>query len=97
MALLMKSVYIQSIGEALLVTAVYAVASGNLGLVSFTKFPERLTLEKNAHLNVISHLLSLIPYEDLTPEHLELPPRQEVGDYQHPDISQFNIVPAVYP
>lgn len=27
-------------------TAVYALASGNLGLVSFTKFPERLTLEQ---------------------------------------------------
>jgi hypothetical protein len=27
-------------------TAVYALASGNLGLVSFTQFPERLTLEQ---------------------------------------------------
>jgi polyphosphate kinase 2 len=54
-------------------------------------------VKKNARLNVIAHLLSLIPYEDLTPEPLELPPRQEAGDYQHPDISQFHIVPAVYP
>lgn len=53
--------------------------------------------KNHARLNIISHLLSLIPYEDLTPEPLELPPRQEAGDYQHPDISQFNIVPAVYP
>ena len=27
-------------------TSVYALASGNLGLISFTKFPERLTLEQ---------------------------------------------------
>jgi len=54
-------------------------------------------VKKHARLNIISHLLILIPYEDLTPEPLELPPRQEAGDYQHPDISQFNIVPAVYP
>lgn len=54
-------------------------------------------VKRNARLNVISHLLSLIPYQDLTPDPLELPPRQEAGDYQHPDISQFNIVPALYP
>ncbi len=53
-------------------------------------------VKRNARLNVISHLLSLIPYEDLTPEPLELPPRQESADYQHPDISQFNIVPNLY-
>ena len=54
-------------------------------------------VKRNARLNVIAHLLSLIPYEDLTPETLKLPPRQEAGDYQHPDISQFEIVPARYP
>ena len=53
-------------------------------------------IKRHVRLNVISHLLSLIPYEDLTPEPLELPPRQEIGDYQHPDISQINIVPAHY-
>ncbi|HKB28305.1 MAG TPA: polyphosphate kinase 2, partial [Candidatus Limnocylindrales bacterium] len=31
--------------------------------------------KKRARLNVISHLLSLIPYEDLTPEPIVLPPR----------------------
>jgi polyphosphate kinase 2 len=54
-------------------------------------------IKRHARLNVISHLLSQIPYEDLTPEALELPPRQEAGDYQHPDLSEFNFVPAVYP
>ncbi len=54
-------------------------------------------IKRHARLNIISHLLSLIPYEDLTPEPLELPPRQPAGDYQHPDLSQFNLVPAVFP
>jgi polyphosphate kinase 2 len=54
-------------------------------------------VKRHARLNVISHLLSLIPYEDLTPKPLKLPPRQKAGDYQHPDISEFEIVPARYP
>jgi polyphosphate kinase 2 len=54
-------------------------------------------VKRHARLNVISHLLSLIHYEDLTPKPLKLPPRQKAGDYQHPDISQFEIVPARYP
>ncbi|HEV8682116.1 MAG TPA: polyphosphate kinase 2, partial [Actinomycetota bacterium] len=31
-------------------------------------------VKQRARLNVISHLLSLIPYEDLTPDPIELPP-----------------------
>ena len=54
-------------------------------------------IKRHARLNVISHLLSQIPYEDLTPETLELPPRQDAGDYQQPDFSEFNFVPTVYP
>jgi len=54
-------------------------------------------VKRNARLNIIAHLLSLIPYDDLTPKPLELPPRQEAGDYQHPDIAQFKIIPAQYP
>ena len=34
-------------------------------------------VKRHARLNVISHLLSLIPHEDLTPEPIELPPRQK--------------------
>ena len=54
-------------------------------------------IKRHARLNVISHLLSQVNYEDLTPEALELPPRQEAGDYQYPDFSEFNFVPAKYP
>ena len=54
-------------------------------------------IKRHARLNVIAHLLSLIPYEDLTPEPIKLPPRQEAGDYSPPNLDQFNVVPAVYP
>ena len=54
-------------------------------------------IKRHARLNIISHLLDQIPYKDLTPEPIELPPRQPAGGYQHPDFSDFNFVPAVYP
>ena len=54
-------------------------------------------VKRLARLNIISHLLSKVPYEDMTPEHLELPPRQDRGDYRDPDFSKYNHVPAVYP
>jgi polyphosphate kinase 2 (PPK2 family) len=54
-------------------------------------------VKRHARLNCISHLLSLIPYEDLTPEPIKLPPRQNSKDYVPPDVSEFNVVPAKYP
>lgn len=52
--------------------------------------------KKRARLNCISHLLSLIPYEDLTPEPIELPPRRDVGGYVRPPISDQTFVPNLY-
>jgi len=52
--------------------------------------------KKRARLNVISHLLSKIPYEDLTPEAIELPPRQEDKGYIRPPITDQTFVPEVY-
>lgn len=52
--------------------------------------------KKRARLNVITHLLSLIPYEDLTPEPITLPPRQPDGGYVRPPISDQTFVPEVY-
>jgi hypothetical protein len=54
-------------------------------------------IKRHARLNVISHLLSQIPYEDLTPAVPELPPRQHTGTYAPPDFSVLTFVPAVYP
>ncbi|MGI9107821.1 MAG: polyphosphate kinase 2 [Pyrinomonadaceae bacterium] len=52
--------------------------------------------KKRAHLNCIHHLLSMIPYDDLTPEKIVLPPRQEDTGYVRPPMKDQNFVPAVY-
>ena len=54
-------------------------------------------VKRHARLNVISHLLSLIPYEDLTPEPVKLPRREKSDTYQHPDMSGYSHVPERYP
>lgn len=52
-------------------------------------------IKKNARINCISHLLSMIPYEDLPEEKIELPPKQKQIDYQRPPIERNNWVPDV--
>jgi len=52
--------------------------------------------KRRARLNVISHLLSLIPYEDLTPARIELPPRQPDLGYVRPPRSDQTFVPNRY-
>lgn len=52
--------------------------------------------KKCARLNCIHHLLSMIPYEDLTPEPIKLPRRQEEGGYVRPPITEQTFVPEVY-
>ncbi|HVN93214.1 MAG TPA: polyphosphate kinase 2 [Terracidiphilus sp.] len=51
--------------------------------------------KKKARLNVIRHLLSMIPYRDLTPEPLKLPPIAK-SKYVRPPINEQNFVPEVY-
>jgi polyphosphate kinase 2 len=53
-------------------------------------------VKKRARLNCISHLLSMIPYKDLTPEPIQLPPRQEDAGYVRPPIEDQTFVPEVY-
>ena len=52
--------------------------------------------KRRSRLNVIHHLLSQIPYEDLTPEQIVLPPRQPDGGYVRPPITDQTFVPEVY-
>ncbi len=52
--------------------------------------------KKRARLNCISHLLSMIPYEDRTPNPIELPPRQENTGYIRPPITEQTFVPDAY-
>jgi polyphosphate kinase 2 len=52
--------------------------------------------KKRARLNCISHLLSLISYEDMTPPPIELPPRQDDLGYVRPPITDQTFVPERY-
>ncbi len=49
-----------------------------------------------SRLNCIHHLLSLIPYEDLTPGPIELPPRTDNKGYVRPPLTELTYVPKVY-
>lgn len=52
--------------------------------------------KRRARLNCIRHVLSKVPYEDMTPEAIELPPRKAVGDYQRPPLNEQFFVPNAY-
>jgi polyphosphate kinase 2 len=52
--------------------------------------------KKRARLNCISHFLSVIPYDDLTPDPIDLPPRQENEGYVRPPMSDQTFVPEAY-
>jgi polyphosphate kinase len=54
-------------------------------------------VKKHARLNCIAHLLSMIPYEDLTPEPIELPERQDRAGYVRPPMDDQTFVPEIYP
>jgi polyphosphate kinase 2 len=52
--------------------------------------------KKRSRLNCIHHILSKIPYEDMTPEPFDLPPRQPADDYVRPPRNEQFFVPRVY-
>ena len=53
--------------------------------------------KKRARLNCITHILSKIPYEDMTPEPLELPPRKSAPhNYVRPPLNEQFFVPRFY-
>ena len=52
--------------------------------------------KKAARLNCISHLLSMIPYEEVPWEEVELPERQDRTGYVRPPLSDQTFVPEVY-
>jgi len=51
--------------------------------------------KKCARLNVIRHLLSTIPYEDLTPEKLKLPALDKTK-YVRPPFHEQSFIPEIY-
>ncbi len=52
--------------------------------------------KKRARLNCIHHLLTLVPFKDLTPEPIKLPPRHERKGYVRPPITDQTFVPEIY-
>ena len=53
-------------------------------------------VKKRARLNCIRHLLSQIPYQDLTPKPIKLPKRQDDRGYVRPPKSDQTFVPDHY-
>ncbi len=53
-------------------------------------------VKTHARLNCIRHLLSMIPYKDLTPPAIKLPPSQAAKGYVRPPITYQNFVPEHY-
>jgi polyphosphate kinase 2 len=49
--------------------------------------------KRRAHLAVIRHFLGLIPYQDLTPQKIELPKRQPDGGYVRPPMTEQHFIP----
>ena len=52
--------------------------------------------KRRARLNMIHHLLSQVPYQDLTPEQIVLPPREPDRGYVRPPLDEQSFVPERY-
>jgi polyphosphate kinase 2 len=50
-------------------------------------------IKKHARLNMISHLLSTIPYEEVELEKVVIPERPQIGNYRRPPRDFSNFVP----
>ena len=57
-------------------------------------FVARSDDKKRARLNIISHMLNNIPYEDAPREKVKLPKRQAAEDYREPDYP-FKFIPEM--
>ena len=72
-------------------------------MLTHTNIPEApwFTVEaddkRRARLNCIRHLLSKVPWEDMTPPAIKLPARPEQGEYERPPINEQFFVPNAYP
>ncbi|MBX3500036.1 MAG: polyphosphate kinase 2 [Alphaproteobacteria bacterium] len=52
--------------------------------------------KKKARLNCIRHILDTLPYKDMRPVEIEVPPRQEDDGYKRPKMSTQRFVEEVY-
>jgi len=51
--------------------------------------------KKRARLNIIKHLLSMVPYEEAPREKVKLPDRKKIGKYQSPNYP-INFIPEAF-
>ena len=72
-------------------------------MFSHTNIPEapwftvRADDKRRARLNTIHHLLSKVPYNDMTPPAIKLPPRHPPRSISRPPINEQFYVPNRYP
>ena len=52
--------------------------------------------KKRARLNCIAHLLQQVPYQNMIPVEVELPPPQSNEGYKRPKMSSQRFVPNIY-
>jgi polyphosphate kinase 2 len=52
--------------------------------------------KRAARLNLLAHLLSLVPYQDIAREKIALPRRQKEGSYVRPPMTDQTFVPRRY-
>ena len=78
----------------------YSMAKDKMFSFTDTKqspwFVVRADDKKRARLNTIDHLLSLIPYEDLTPKPFSLSPLKRDVAYVRPPVTDQTFVPEKY-
>jgi polyphosphate kinase len=78
----------------------YSMAKDEMFTYTDTKISPWYVVEaddkKKAHLNCISHLLSMIPYQEVEPEIIELPQRAEQKGYVRPPMNEQTFVPEKY-
>ena len=77
----------------------YSRARDDMFKTTDTDFAPWLVVDSNdkrrARLNIISDLLSRIPYKEVRREKVVLPKRQKAGDYREPDYP-YRFIPAKY-
>jgi len=52
--------------------------------------------KRRARLNCISHLLTVIPYQEVPREKVKLPKRQKPRGYEEPKNRRYNIIPEIF-
>ena len=77
----------------------YSRARDDMFKTTDTDYAPWLVVDSNdkrrARLNIISDLLSRIPYKEVPREKVVLPKRQKAGDYREPDYP-YRFIPAKY-